>query len=285
MKRYHSLSDEEAKILLHKSTELPGTGEYEHHDYSGIYCCRQCDQPLYLSNAKFSSGCGWPSFDEEIAGAIIRQLDADGRRTEIICSRCRGHLGHVFRGEAFTKKNTRHCVNSGSMRFVGLKTEQGCERAIFAGGCFWGVEYLLAQLAGVISVRSGYAQGHIVKPSYEEVCSGLSGHAECVEVIFDTNKIDFKTLAQVFLEIHDPCQQDCQGPDVGSQYRSGIYYLSLEQARVAKELLELLTAQGLKPVTEVLPAAIFYPAEDYHQHYYQKTGQEPYCHARVKRFS
>lgn len=116
--RYNTLSAKEAAVLLHKATEDRWTGEYEHNKAKGTYICRQCNAPLYKSDHKFASGCGWPSFDDEIKGAVERLPDADGSRTEIVCKNCKGHLGHVFLGEGFTSKNTRHCVNSISMKFI-----------------------------------------------------------------------------------------------------------------------------------------------------------------------
>ncbi len=288
---YNELTPEEERVIVRKGTEPPFTGKFVNHKEAGTYVCRRCNAALYRSTDKFDSQCGWPSFDDEIAGAVRRIADDDGVRTEIVCANCSGHLGHVFVGEGFTDKNVRHCVNSISMDFIpadreaaATESDTGTARAYFAGGCFWGVEHLLESIDGVTEVRSGYMGGHVRNPTYEQVCYENTGHAEAVEVTYDPSRADFETLAKAFFEIHDPTQEDRQGPDVGTQYRSAVFYVDHEQKRVTEKLIGILRDKGLDVVTELAAAGEFYPAEDYHQNYYQKTGRQPYCHRRVKRF-
>jgi peptide methionine sulfoxide reductase msrA/msrB len=303
----NELTPEEEAVIVHKGTERPFTGEYWNYKGDGTYVCRRCDAPLYRSDDKFDSGCGWPSFDDEIPGAVKRVPDADGRRTEILCAACGAHLGHVFEGEHLTEKNVRHCVNSISLDFVpegeagsgaAGEREEGREdasaadadspdreaRAYFAGGCFWGVEHMLQEVDGVSAVRSGYMGGTTESPTYREVCSGTTGHAETVEVVFDPEVVTYEELAKLFFEVHDPTQVDRQGPDRGSQYRSAIFYADDEQKAVAEELIRILKSKGYDVATEVSPAGPFWAAEDYHQDYYEKSGGRPYCHTRQKRF-
>jgi methionine-R-sulfoxide reductase len=127
---YNKLTPAEERVLLHKGTDLPFTGEYENKTDKGIYICRRCNAPLYKSDDKFDAHCGWPAFDDEIEGAVKQVPDADGSRTEIICNNCGGHLGHVFTGEQFTNKNTRHCVNTSSIRFIAADSVQNAPAVI-----------------------------------------------------------------------------------------------------------------------------------------------------------
>jgi len=283
--KYNDLSREESYVIDNKGTERPFTGKYYKHKEPGTYVCRKCGSALYHSSDKFESDCGWPSFDDEIKGAVKRLPDPDGMRIEIECASCGAHLGHVFSGERLTPKNVRHCVNSLSLDFIPAIVEPGrYGAALFAGGCFWGVEFFLQKEPGVISVTSGYTGGVVKNPTYREVCTGNTGHAETVKVIYDPKKTSYEKLLKLFLEIHDPTQVDRQGPDIGDQYRSEIFYLNEDQRKIAETKLNILKSKGLKVATAITKASQFYPAEDYHQDYYFKNGKVPYCHSYVKRF-
>jgi peptide methionine sulfoxide reductase msrA/msrB len=280
-KKFNRLTKEEKHILIDKGTESPFSGKYNDFSESGIYVCKQCNTPLYRSEDKFSSHCGWPSFDDEIPGAIVHKMDVDGRRTEILCANCDGHLGHIFEGERITTKNIRHCVNSISIKFI---SAQELKTAYFAGGCFWGVEHLMQQLPGVVSVISGYMGGQTENPTYQEVCNKTTGHLEAVEVSYLPDQIDFETLTKFFFEIHDPTQRDGQGPDKGEQYASAIFYHNEREKKIAEKLITILKSKGYDVVTRLLPMSTFWKAEDYHQDYYQKKGTHPYCHRYEKKF-
>ena len=296
------LTVEEARIILEKGTERPYSGALLNNKATGTYTCRQCGAALYRSSDKFDSGCGWPSFDDAIAGAVKRTPDPDGHRVEITCNACGGHLGHVFEGEGFTAKNTRHCVNSVSMAFVpdtapkdaparkdladkaDKVAQPATATAFFAGGCFWGVEDEFSKVNGVLDAVSGYMGGTTSSPTYEQVSRGNTGHAEAVRVTYDPALVTYEQLARLFFEIHDPTQLNRQGPDVGTQYRSALFYGNDGEKLVAEKLVGLLREKGWKVVTELSPAAPFYAAEDYHQNFTKRTGRGA-CHLRVSRFT
>ncbi|UFH60541.1 bifunctional methionine sulfoxide reductase B/A protein [Sulfurovum mangrovi] len=279
------LSEFEKHVLINKGTERAFSGEYVYTKEDGLYRCKVCNAPLYRSSDKFDSHCGWPSFDDAIPGAIREIPDKDGIRTEIVCANCGAHLGHVFRGEGYTKKNTRHCVNSVSLTFDKKKNSNSEEaKAYFAGGCFWGVEYYMEQIKGVREVRSGFMGGSLKDPGYYDVVRGNTGHLETVEVIYDPAQVSFETLAKTFFEIHDPTQADGQGPDIGTQYLSAVFVNSDKERQTVNRLIGLLEKKGYKIATKVRDASPFYEAETYHQDYYKRKGSSPYCHRRVKRF-
>ena len=277
------LTQAEKSVLDEKATERPFSGKYEDFHEKGTYVCRKCGAELYRSSDKFDSGCGWPSFDDEIKGAVIRKTDADGVRTEILCAKCGAHLGHVFTGERLTEKNTRHCVNSVSMVFrpdLEAHENDTLQTAVFASGCYWGTQYWFAQQKGVVSSQVGYAGGWLKNPTYEQVCTGQTGHHEAVQVVYNPKEVSFEELLRLYFNTHDPEQIDGQGPDIGSQYLSAIFYTTASQKQEAEKILERLKEKGIKPSTEIIPLDIFYPEQqDYHQMYYQKKGTKPYCHA------
>lgn len=288
---YNKLTKAEERIIIQKGTEYPNTGEFNKHYEDGTYICRQCNQQLYQSSSKFNSNCGWPSFDDEIDGAVNRILDSDGRRTEIVCSNCSGHLGHVFVGEKFTEKNTRHCVNSISMEFIPngqpipetitLNDSKELDTITFGAGCFWCVEVLFQKLKGVSHVESGYAGGKIKKPTYKMVCQGNTGSVEVAQLVYDPNVISTETLIDIFFHVHDPTTLNRQGNDVGDQYRSVIFYHTPQQKDIAEKVLKKIDASDLwdDPIVTTIESIYNYSkAEDYHQNYYNNNSStNGYC--------
>jgi peptide methionine sulfoxide reductase msrA/msrB len=286
--KYNKLTPEEENVIVNKGTEAPFTGKYEDFWQKGVYVCKRCGATLYLSDNKFDAHCGWPSFDDAIPGAVKRHPDPDGQRTEIECTNCGAHLGHVFLGEGLTAKNTRYCVNSISMNFISAaewaKSHPKTDTAIFAGGCFWGVQYYLEKTKGVISTETGYINSKTPHPTYEQVCTGKTGAAEAVRVVFNPALVSYEDVAKMFFDIHDPTELNRQGPDVGLQYRSAVFYKNDAQKATAEKLIGILKIKGLDVQTKVVKADNFWLAEDHHQHYYDRNGEEPYCHKFVQRF-
>jgi len=269
---FSTLAPEEKHILKDKGTETPFTGEYNEHFEAGIFICRACDNPLYESNTKFNSGCGWPSFDDEIEGAITHYEDLSGGqvRTEICCKKCDGHLGHIFIGEQITAKDTRHCVNSLSIRF---KAYSKLQRATFGAGCFWSVEKLFKATEGVYLSRVGYMGGDTDTPTYEEVCSGSTNHTEVVDIYFNSEKVSYTTLLNLFWNNHNPTTLNRQGLDSGTQYRSIVFYHNEQQQKVVElSINEQQKNWENEIVTQIIPSQTFYRAEEYHQNYLNKNN-------------
>ncbi len=285
------LDPEAYRITQKAGTEPPFCGTLLDNKKDGVYVCAVCGLPLFSSRHKFHSGTGWPSFYEPVDPAhVARKPDHSYGmdRVEIDCARCGAHLGHVF-DDGPPPTGERFCLNSASLKFYEKGTPLPpesqpvkAEIAYFAGGCFWGVQHQLSRGPGVLSAVSGYMQGHLDHPTYEDVCSHGTGHAETVKVVFDPARISYRRLLEAFFVMHDPTQLDRQGPDVGDQYRSGIWTTSPEQEREAKAYVAELTAAkrfgDRKIVTVVEPAKTFWPAEEYHQDYIAKNGAS--CHVK-----
>lgn len=177
-----------------------------------------------------------------------------------------------------------HCQQPATETVTNQTNMEHTEIAVFASGCFWGTEYYMQKAPGVLATRVGYTGGHVKNPSYKEVCTGRTGHYEAIEIVFDPSKITYEDLTKLFFETHDPTQSNGQGPDIGPQYRSAVFYQNEAQLAVADSLVKFLEHKGYNIATVLLPAAIFYGAEDYHQNYYENKGGTPYCHKYTQRF-
>ncbi|MFW6032973.1 MAG: bifunctional methionine sulfoxide reductase B/A protein [Phycisphaeraceae bacterium] len=282
------LEPEAYRVTQKAGTEAAFCGTLLDNRKEGVYACVVCGLPLFSSEHKFTSGTGWPSFYREFDPEhVARKADRSHGmvRTEITCARCGAHLGHVFEdGPPPTAE--RHCLNSASLVFYEKGEELPpasqpvqTETAYFAGGCFWGIEHYFQMGPGVLDAESGYMQGDVEEPGYDDVGSGRTGHAETVKVVYDPNRISYERLVEAFFDMHDPTQLNRQGPDVGSQYRSGIWVTSEAQKRVAEAKIREFEEQGRydRPiVTQVEEAKAFWPAEAYHQDYIATTGRP--CH-------
>ena len=279
-----SLTPNQRQIICEKGTEPPNSGCYNTAPTLGSYLCRRCGLALFRGHSQFASGCGWPSFDESISSAVKQLPDIDNRRVEIVCNRCDAHLGHVFFGEHFTDNNSRYCVNSLAVDFVNNTAVIDTEEAIVAGGCFWGVDYYLSRLPGVLKVEVGYSGGVTEYPSYDAVCRGHTGHYEVARVVFDIKITNYDVVLRRFFEIHNPCQHTGQGPDIGQQYQSAVFFYNHKQHSQLTTLIQILKDKGYPVATQLYPAHPFWPAEDAHQHYYQQHNKTPYCHQPVARF-
>jgi len=292
------LSAFEYEVTQREATEPPFDNRYWNHHEAGIYVDIATGEPLFASTDKFDSGTGWPSFTRPIEGGrVLERKDTTlgTERVEVRSSGGDSHLGHVFE-DGPKPTGLRYCINSAALRFIPVARLQAegygeyralfekprTETAILAGGCFWGMEEILRAVPGVIETEVGYTGGDMSLPSYEDVKTGTTGHAESIRVVFDPKKISYEQLLEKwFFRMHDPTTKNRQGNDVGSQYRSAIFYTSPAQKKTALAVKRRVDASGKwkSPiVTEIVEAGPFTPAEDYHQDYLQKNPGGYTCH-------
>lgn len=300
-----SLTPMQYKVTQEAGTEAPFKNEYWDNKRPGIYVDVATGEPLFSSLDKYDSGTGWPSFTKGINDKnITTKLDLSlfgGKRTEVRSKSGDSHLGHVFDDGPKDKGGKRFCINSAALKFIPLEemekagygeylnlfngaqsvNVQKIETAILAGGCFWGMEDLIRKIPGVIDTEVGYSGGETANVKYSDVKTGKTGHAEAVRVTFDPGKLSFQKLLEFYFRMHDPTTMNRQGNDVGTQYRSAIFYSTPQQKIVAEEMKSKVdqSHKWKKPVvTQIVPFKSFTKAEDYHQDYLQKNPQGYTCH-------
>ncbi len=263
-----------------KGTERAFSSELCSYFAPGRYACICCDTELFDADTKFESRTGWPSFTQPIKeNAIAYHKDSSlgMLRIEALCNTCDAHLGHVFQ-DGPKPSGLRYCMNA-----ISLKKIDVSEKKIdFGGGCFWCTEAIFQRIKGVVKVESGYSGGNVVNPTYREVCSGSTGHAEVVEITYNPDEISFDDLLRIHLSTHNPTTVNKQGADMGSQYRSIIFYRTEEEKQAAMRIIdEMQKSYSDMIVTQLEMFEHFYKAEESHQNYYNRNQEGGYCQAVI----
>jgi len=298
------LSTEQFAVTQQCGTEPAFRNAYWDNHKPGIYVDVVSGEPLFSSLDKFDSGTGWPSFTQPLKGIEIaekKDTSFGSVRTEVRSKVADSHLGHLFDDGPGDKGGLRYCINSASLKFIpleemdqagygrylepfvkaGLVKTPMHETAVLAGGCFWGMEEIIRKIPGVIKTTVGYSGGKTADPTYETVCTGGTGHAEAIQVVFDPPRLSYENLLDYFFRMHDPTTLNRQHNDVGTQYRSAILYNSEEQKQTAERVKTRWDKSGKfnRPITtEITQATKFYSAEDYHQKYLVKNPGGYTCH-------
>jgi peptide methionine sulfoxide reductase msrA/msrB len=298
------LSPEQFAVTQQCGTEPPFRNAYWDNHKPGIYIDVVSGEPLFSSLDKFDSGSGWPSFTRPVQreGVVEKKDSSMGmERVEVRSKGADSHLGHVFEDGPSDKGGLRYCINSAALKFVpveemdqagygqylepfvkaGLIKTPMHETAVLAGGCFWGMEEIIRKIPGVIKTTVGYSGGTLANPKYEDVCTGTTGHAEAVEVVFDPSRLSYEKLLDYFYRMHDPTTLNRQHNDVGTQYRSAIFYTSEAQKQAAESVKARWDKSGKfdRPITtQIAAAGKFYSAEEYHQKYLVKHPGGYTCH-------
>ncbi|AWH86613.1 protein-methionine-S-oxide reductase [Flavobacterium album] len=274
------LTPEQFRITRLKGTERSFSSEMCSLFEPGKYACVCCGTLLFDAAEKFESGTGWPSFTQPVTeNAIAYNKDVSHGmvRVETVCNTCDAHLGHVF-PDGPKPGGLRYCMNAVALK----KVESNERKATFGGGCFWCTEAVFTLLKGVSRVESGYSGGNIDNPTYREVCSGMTGHAEVIEVTYDPDEISYADLLRIHLSTHNPTTLNRQGADAGTQYRSVIFYRNEKEKGIVQSVIgEMQPAYGDPIVTEIAPFEQLYKAEAYHQDYYANNAEQGYCQAVI----
>lgn len=298
------LDEVQFQVTQQCGTEPPFKNAYWDNKEPGLYVDVVSGEPLFTSIDKFDSMSGWPSFTRPLEANNVTEHSDETLgmvRTEVRSTHGDSHLGHVFPDGPEEHGGLRYCINSASLRFIPKDqlADEGYadylplfdddtdnetntkQTAVLAGGCFWGMEELFRQQAGVINTRVGYTGGHVPDVTYKDVKQGDTGHAEAIEVLFDATKTSYRDILEFFFMVHDSTTKNRQGNDIGDSYRSAIFVENSEQAKVADELIKEYDASSILPgpiTTEVVKAGPFYEAEPEHQDYLQHYPNGYTCH-------